>query len=328
MELWRLYWNGLVKKPHQPNGFQCWWNPVELVKFLASKELVELDFSRKTPPNHWVFCLTSKMAWTFTHVAQLLGPFFFVGWPGSLEPGGGVFVAQNSSFDVFFGGDQFSTRPPKLHAILRTWGGSVDGDLGDVFLVKNTPSVAGNMFGLSSGYKFLGRSQSFSIISWFQWTGGETNWKHDPWNGKAWNPTIHPNITIQASTCFFITKIVAVVFFGECNLYYICICVYSFDASLFFWEQHGDLKTTPRPPLPQGRAAPYRHWQLAWSSTTADGKLAIAAQGWQLAFRSQVILHAERQSYWEKFCREDGWMTRIWSKWYWRVSAEFAKFRM
>lgn len=126
---------------------------------------------------------------------------------------------------------------------------------------------------------------------------------------------------------FFITKIVAVVFFGECNLYY--VYVYSFDASLFFGgEQHRDLKNTPRPPLPQGCVAAHRHWQLAWSSTTVDGKFAIAAQGWQLAFRSQVIIDAETHWDWEKICREDGWMTRIWSKWYWRVSAEFAKFRM
>ena len=143
------------------------------------------------------------------------------------------FVAQNSSFDVFFwgGGDQFSTRPPKLHAILRTWGGSVDGDLSDVFLVKNTPSVTGKLFGAVFRVSSLGEIPIIlnhfmvPVDRWNQLKTWALEWCME-WEDSSKHH--YPSINIF----FFITKIVAVVFVFLVSVISI-LYVYSFDASLF-----------------------------------------------------------------------------------------------
>lgn len=219
-----FFWNGLVKKPHQPNGFQCWWNPVWVGEiFGIQKNLLSWIFKEK---HHQTTGFSAWLPKWPEHLHMLLNylDLFYLWGEGSLEP---KFI-----FRCFFLRREinFQQDPPKLHAILRTWGGSVDGDLG-VFFQKTLPVWLGSRLGLSSGYQVLGRSQSFSIISWFQGTG-ETNWKHDPGMGKhGMGRFIQTSLSKHQHTISS-QKSLLLFFLSECNLYSVCVFFWCFP---FFW---------------------------------------------------------------------------------------------
>ena len=181
------------------------------------------------------------------------------------------------------------------------------------------------MFELSSGCQFLGRSESFSIISWLQWTGGETNWQQV---GRfiQTSPSNHQHVFLRK-------KSLLLFFLGKCNLYYVyvIVCVSLLMLPFLWGNNTGILKHTSTSSATRRLRCPAP--SLAACLKLRDGwreacdcherrAVCISVPG-DSRFRDAIVLRTKLPGW-----MDDGWMTWLFGPNDFRRVSEFAKFRM